>query len=743
MTPFVQNEKIVSGSSGTRSTFPAVLLGSILSVVAALGMGIPDVRAQEPSFDCQRATSKAEHAICGSPQLMLLDRQLAELYAIIMGKAGAAEASQLKQSHRNWLVARDACTTVDCLSKSMLERFGTLVSESGGASTQAQTKTRSTSGDIVETYTAVIAQADRRNSSGASLRSVADILAQDRANVHRFGIRQTGDSEDSFFRDRVNRTLLPRLLARGRVEPDAEQAILSGGDVAIRVELHGLSDTVESVSVQLDNPGVSSLVSSAQPILPGPFSRQKNPAGSWLSAPQQQPASGQGDPGTAALGSAPAGGLEQGAGEGVFIQGNEEIARHLALWVIGQRPWLVREPGVYLEFSNNPLPPDFPTMNYNGAKGREEIARVTNQYLDAIAAKAADYALPDRIAVDVRVSLTQKVDGSQVRLTLSDVSTPHANMGLEETVPAALRTLQIQSPYDSGMARLTEVRPVPLPLPEGLAKDKTEVTLGSKPDQWVDVFPENNVYVRFTLALREGRIILTKAPGRAPGNHNVAAEIQMHVLDAVLIRQPWGGKKGARPDEIIVHHWEVENTDAPMSVASLDSLEEVAARYNLGTSNDGRLIHLNSFLRKELGLGTEKGGWGDSTNRAADLALRAAAVIRAYPERKLDVLLAVKLAFDAMLPAERDAILPVGFQPTAQDSSMNDLEWSIALREAEPYIRKAMLASAPRLPLSVRSYVNARLEEYSLELGGFPVRVEGGLDWLPVPPAEVGLNCRP
>ena len=442
----------------------------------------------------------------------------------------------------------------------------------------------------------------------------------------------------------------------------------------------------------------------------------------------------------AALDIAPAGDREQGAGEVSVIAGNEEVAQHLALWVIGQRPWLARDPGIYLEFKS--LPPDFPKKNYNGVKTEEDFARVTNRYLDAIVEKATDYSVPERIVVDVKVSLIQNLDGSQVRFLLSDASTPHANMGLEETVPAALRTLHIQSPYKSGMTRLTEISPVPLPLPEGLIKDKTEVTVASRLRQWVDVFPESNLYVRFTLALQEGRIMLPMDTGTVTRNNSVAAEIQMHVLDAVLIRQPWGGKKGARPEEMVVHHWELENANAPMSATSMDSLAEVAARYNLGTSDDGRLIHLNSFLRNKVGLGAGKDGWGGGAHRAADLTLRAAAVIRAYPERRLDQRLAVKLAFEAMLPTERDAILPVGFQPKPRDSSMNELEWSIALRKAEPQIRQAMLAYAPRLPLPVRSYVYARLEEYSLELGGFPVRVEGGLDWLPVPPAEVGLDSK-
>jgi len=61
------------------------------------------------------------------------------------------------------------------------------------------------------TYTCTIASDDRRNSSGAWLGSLGDILAQDRANVHRYGVRQKGDEVDNFFTTPARRQMLQSL----------------------------------------------------------------------------------------------------------------------------------------------------------------------------------------------------------------------------------------------------------------------------------------------------------------------------------------------------------------------------------------------------------------------------------------------------------------------------------------------------------------------------------------------------
>ncbi|NLD62204.1 hypothetical protein GX645_07110 [Candidatus Sumerlaeota bacterium] len=62
---------------------------------------------------------------------------------------------------------------------------------------------------FVAKYRAVLAPRDRVNSNGKKLESIGAVLAQDRANFHKFGIRQRGDETDSgYFKSAENRQKL-------------------------------------------------------------------------------------------------------------------------------------------------------------------------------------------------------------------------------------------------------------------------------------------------------------------------------------------------------------------------------------------------------------------------------------------------------------------------------------------------------------------------------------------------------
>lgn len=110
---------------------------------------------------------------------------------------------------------------------------------------------------VIERYEAVISAQDRMNSSGQPLSDLGAILAQDRANVHRFGIRQPGDGFDRVFTDRGARAEMPALVARGRVAPDAAAAILSGAEAAVVVEVLGDGGRPSRVHVALAAPGAT------------------------------------------------------------------------------------------------------------------------------------------------------------------------------------------------------------------------------------------------------------------------------------------------------------------------------------------------------------------------------------------------------------------------------------------------------------------------------------------------------
>ena len=81
---------------------------------------------------------------------------------------------------------------------------------------------------LKESYRAQLSERDHFNSNGERLRSAAAIIRQDRANFHRFGIRDPADQSDVFFTDVNNRAELEALIERGTSEPHAINRIVNG-----------------------------------------------------------------------------------------------------------------------------------------------------------------------------------------------------------------------------------------------------------------------------------------------------------------------------------------------------------------------------------------------------------------------------------------------------------------------------------------------------------------------------------
>ncbi|PID37165.1 MAG: hypothetical protein CR993_01760 [Rhodobacterales bacterium] len=112
----------------------------------------------------------------------------------------------------------------------------------GGAPAMAQ--------DVIDSYVAYIGRADLYNSKGTRLRQPWQILRQDRANFHRFGISQDGDEWDSFFASMKNRGIMERMVRDGYIEPSAARAIVGGGAyVLVRIYGHGSRGEYVGVTV--------------------------------------------------------------------------------------------------------------------------------------------------------------------------------------------------------------------------------------------------------------------------------------------------------------------------------------------------------------------------------------------------------------------------------------------------------------------------------------------------------------
>ncbi|MBY4894240.1 hypothetical protein KUL25_15900 [Rhodobacteraceae bacterium N5(2021)] len=88
-------------------------------------------------------------------------------------------------------------------------------------------------------YYAYIGPSDHWNSQGVRLGDFGAILQQDRANFHRFGIRDQFDSADPFFGTLSARSRIPTIW---QVRPGSEYVVnrvLSGHEQYLRVEVFG------------------------------------------------------------------------------------------------------------------------------------------------------------------------------------------------------------------------------------------------------------------------------------------------------------------------------------------------------------------------------------------------------------------------------------------------------------------------------------------------------------------------
>jgi uncharacterized protein YecT (DUF1311 family) len=116
-------------------------------------------------------------------------------------------------------------------------------------------------GKIVDTYTCVITNKDRRNNSGIRLEDPVLILMQDRANVHKFGNPEK-DSVDNFFSDATHRARIRSYIERGSFPANLQNAMKK--DEAAGLQVSVLQDQNGKFSLQVS----SAEVANKQQIAP-------------------------------------------------------------------------------------------------------------------------------------------------------------------------------------------------------------------------------------------------------------------------------------------------------------------------------------------------------------------------------------------------------------------------------------------------------------------------------------------
>lgn len=62
-----------------------------------------------PGYDCAKAVTSTEHAICGSFELWLEDRALGPIYSVLRNLSSGGERTALAEKQRIWISQRDRC----------------------------------------------------------------------------------------------------------------------------------------------------------------------------------------------------------------------------------------------------------------------------------------------------------------------------------------------------------------------------------------------------------------------------------------------------------------------------------------------------------------------------------------------------------------------------------------------------------------------------------------------------------
>lgn len=133
--------------------------------------------------------------------------------------------------------------------KTAIAALALIVAASLPNTAAAQSSVTSANGDqLLEAYTAYIGPQDLVNSSGQHLTQPWQIIRQDRANYHRFKLRDEWDDNDSYFASADNRAAMENMIRRGSITREAASDIVNGGAL-IHVEIYGQGTTGSSVQI--------------------------------------------------------------------------------------------------------------------------------------------------------------------------------------------------------------------------------------------------------------------------------------------------------------------------------------------------------------------------------------------------------------------------------------------------------------------------------------------------------------
>ena len=105
---------------------------------------MPSARAA--TFDCNKASTFAEKAVCSDSRLSAMDDELGRLYKGAL--AGTPNNETLKSDQKAWLSLRDQCQDSNCIKKAYADRISALKGSSAGTSDSVTGTYKMKNGDV-------------------------------------------------------------------------------------------------------------------------------------------------------------------------------------------------------------------------------------------------------------------------------------------------------------------------------------------------------------------------------------------------------------------------------------------------------------------------------------------------------------------------------------------------------------------------------------------------------------------
>lgn len=120
------------------------LSAMLLAVGIAAGVLAPEARAA--GFDCSKASTAVEKAICGDAKLSSLDEELSAIYSKAL--SSAVDRDAMKAEQRRWLAqGRNKCVDALCLEEAYRVRFAELGGRAPVVVEQSQAPVQESVGD--------------------------------------------------------------------------------------------------------------------------------------------------------------------------------------------------------------------------------------------------------------------------------------------------------------------------------------------------------------------------------------------------------------------------------------------------------------------------------------------------------------------------------------------------------------------------------------------------------------------